>query len=1210
MSDNGHIEIYDSIFERNTGGLNPDAEGEFRGGALKFQNGATIGLYSSSFINNTGKYGGSVYAFENTVVSGEDLIFEGNVADMGGAIYSSESKILCDSCTFRNNQAKIRGGAIDLTGGTFASEGLTVMDNVAPLGGGLAFENTEVEIFSGTFTTNIAEGEESHGGGVYLLDVSYFNADDWTCQYNTAVKGGGVYAQGSSLKMKKSIFESNQVTDEGAGLYLEKSDLRGDDLQFQTNEATKGSGLAIHSETIVTLSNSQFNGNIGKEAGAVFLTSKATLNGESLVFKDNVVGSAPVNEGLLLRSLTSMKRNADEGLGAGLTVTGEGSATLTSAQFENNEGFAAGGAVAVIDAALTCKDAITFKSNRAPMAGGIYLQNATADLSDVVFEANEATGTTYGGGALLLVRQSTAKGEQLQFIENHSSKSGGGVAVTGASFSASHSQWISNVADERGAGLAVIGPDNIIELTESEFRSNVATQNGGGMIYDGSGSFVLSNVIFGENKASTGAGMYAKSSVMEMKSMTFTNNNADSEGGGLYAVTTNISVSDSTFDGNTANRGAGLQIQECGKSTLSKITFTKNTAAAEGGGCLVTKSALDAADLMFDGNAANRGAGIYISANVQVKVSKCTFKNNNAKADGGGWYCTKSILTASDLTFAANAANRGAGMYVQENNQSTLSSILFNNNVATGEGGGWYAYKAKAETTDMFFDKNVAEQGAGCFVKESQLSLTHPSFTNNIAKSEGGGLMVSDMKKLVLQNFVLNANQGYSCGGVNVLHSSNVQFTKGNFTKNQADDHGGAFCIETSNAVQFQSVSMESNVGTYGGAAFIKLSQCNIKDATFSKNSALRHGGGINALSATLAISSITFDQNTAHFGGGIYSQESTLSLDSCTFTQNVGKDTGGGLTCLMETNMTGSSLKFLHNRATMGAGAVFSESEGHLIQGEFTENEAEYDGGALSITSESSFYGEDLIIQKNTAEKGAAIFADFRSGVTLKDSTISENKAQKDGSGLFASLTESLRWEDVLFEKNVAGRNGGLYLRDVSNTSFFKTQFLQNVALNGAAMFALNSNVIQTEKCIFSENSATERGAAVYSDDVEFMDNGSEFQSNMAHEGGAVFASKPRSSTWKQTLFDKNSATTNGGAISVVTNMSSSILIVEQSRFYNSHAYQGGISIPFAAFGIKFRSRRSVLQKKRTIQRTLFRKIFIRIMQTRHFHPRNGNDW
>jgi hypothetical protein len=146
----------------------------------------------------------------------------------GGKLILGYGAVIMD-----NNNANISednekyGGGVRVFGGQLLMEsGSEISGNkTARRGGGGVFvgvnaEESKASSFTmegGTISHNIASGDGSHGGGVYIDGTSTFIMESGTISYNEAASSGGGVGMGNSFTMKGGTISYNVSKGQGGG---------------------------------------------------------------------------------------------------------------------------------------------------------------------------------------------------------------------------------------------------------------------------------------------------------------------------------------------------------------------------------------------------------------------------------------------------------------------------------------------------------------------------------------------------------------------------------------------------------------------------------------------------------------------------------------------------------------------------------------------------------------------------------------------------------------------------------------------------------------------------------------------------------------------------------------------------------------------------------------------------------------------------------
>lgn len=180
--------------------------------------------------NTASKFGGGIFVKENAKVSMTNGVISENGAEKGGGIYSNDgSKVTISGGEIIGNTATDVGGGIysyyseiEISGGTI---GKTDNPNSALKGGGIYTEGSNSEnkssltILDGNVSNNSATED---GGGIYAGSNSTVTMSGGEISLNTAnTKGGGVYMNSGSSVIISGTLKDNVCTELGysSGIY-------------------------------------------------------------------------------------------------------------------------------------------------------------------------------------------------------------------------------------------------------------------------------------------------------------------------------------------------------------------------------------------------------------------------------------------------------------------------------------------------------------------------------------------------------------------------------------------------------------------------------------------------------------------------------------------------------------------------------------------------------------------------------------------------------------------------------------------------------------------------------------------------------------------------------------------------------------------------------------------------------------------------------
>ncbi|TMC56118.1 MAG: hypothetical protein E6J26_07495 [Chloroflexi bacterium] len=331
----------------------------------------------------------------------------------------------------------------------------------------------------------------------------------------------------------------------------------------------------------------------------------------------------------------------------------------------------------------------TLKKNMGGSAGAMFINNsnARAQVSNSVFNANQALNTTTGyGGAIWVGAQAKLTVVDGRFTGN-SAQFGGALYVT-------------------QGGTATLSSQLSVDFEQMKFDDNLVTYGGagcggggtcsaGGAIYS-EGDLTINSVVFNHNQTPLitplvgNGGAIASRGTLRMYNDEFIFNSARF-GGALYvgplagaalgSVRTTIDAT--TFDLNSATvlGGALYTAGYTSVVTATQVVFHRNTASDGGGGVARYESNLRLVDSSFtDNHAATAGGGLYVASGGtdpgQVFVRSVTFSGNQtsggnhgggiANGFSGAFFPNGGVVSLNSVTVFSNTNGIfNAGLSVQ-----------------------------------------------------------------------------------------------------------------------------------------------------------------------------------------------------------------------------------------------------------------------------------------------------------------------------------------------------------------------------------------------------------------------------------------------------------------------------------------------------------------------------------------------------------------
>ncbi len=477
-----------------------------------------------------------------------------------------------------------------------------------------------------------------------------------------------------------------------------------------------------------------------------------------------------------------------------------------------------------------------------------------------------------------------------------------------------------------GGGMYNRKSENII-LENITFDSNAASERGGG-IYNYSSRATLSGVLFKKNNAEElGGGMNNYDSHITLTDVDFIENSSLDRGGGVYSYATNITINRANFLGNTAESGGGMMNSANSNAVVTHATFENNHALERAGAVYNYKSDPSFSDTTFKGNTAlNFGGGAMFNSASNTELTNVSFTENSTDLYGGAIINSGGIPKLTNVSFSRNSAQRGGGMYNFDRSKPILENVLFSMNTADSRGGGMYSADDECDfkLTDVTFSQNFAgEDGGGMFMGGSSPILTHVTFTENTSALHGGGFYNSGGSP-TLNNVTFIDNKAVNGGGMNNRNGTPT-LTDVTFSNNTAQERGGGI-YNYLGSPKLSNINLTENyAGELGGGMFSSESTPNLFNVQISDNNAGSFGGGIYNGGSDAILANITLSKNSAQErGGAIYNNGSDPNLTNVTISANA-SEIGGGIYNSENSNPTLTNVTLVHNSASVDGGGIYN---------------------------------------------------------------------------------------------------------------------------------------------------------------------------------------------------------------------------------------------------------------------------------------------
>ena len=1028
------------------------------------------------------------------------------------------------------------------------------------------------------------EGPVSFGPAIFF-DMGYF-ADNWKSTAKLII-GDGVQ------------FRNTESVGDGAGGAVRTAHgivEIGNNVGFIN--CTGGSGGGLYSESFTTIGdNVVFEGNKGRRGGALNVVDDYE---DYLTDPDYASGARRVKY-VHIGKNALFKNNSVELLGSGGN----------------------GGAIEVQSGELSIDDGATFKGNTSKSTGGAIAVcdwspqlPAKAVLGSAAFTQNSAG--SYGGA---IINEGDVRfNGPVSFVENTAGKIGGAVCNLNTLNMAAESTFFKNTAGV-GGGLYNEG---IVSLGKAFFIENAAA-DGGGAVFNVHQLTFADGAVFSGNSATDGGAVYndfsedkdgnavSAGSLAFNGGARFTGNTASGLGGAIYntrSITLNPGAGQEiVFSGNTDSTGSNaifmgdgssLDITGDGKVVFNDALSSQSATPAlkkTGSGELLLNASMDG----FLGTASFEGGLTSIAekwliknlitiAGGKLKMSEFSFASQDAEnaVTGGKLVLAGGILETGTGQIFANGLNA-------EGDARNPGSVKLN-------GDNWSFDSGLIAFDDAKYNLTYA-QAAALLLGASNVGA-EASGSGSAKEITFTGTYVNIPNPGLLSPYYYTGNKSDAASDGTVggwLDSSGVPIAIADVITVKTDPGQASEYRFLSGVYDGSKTSDASD--TY--ACLIHGGDSGVRVTSDGPLTIQNWGTGLMPYHASVASSSgeILFGDNVSLLnnhsagdatkgGGAIFSKKGVAFGDNAVLSGNStalaigGGGYGGGAIFLDGKGAVrfGKNAVIANNESYHYGGAIYSlgsvsMGEGAIVRG----NTTSYMGGAIAVTGALSL-GTGSVVESNQAQAGGAVYSTGQ--VSATGTTFRKNVATSNYGGGIYSAGGSIVLVDSRMEENKAAGGGAVLLAGGGTASVTDTTFAANTATNGGAFFIDKNGMLTTTSgeagsdagTLFEGNSATTNGGAVYvQNGAVDLGSGTRLQGNQAVKGGAIYALGGKDASAKLTfadaVFGKNSGTYGGAVYSSASvggtvNVAASDVVFEGNTATSGGAvYLGGSGTSDIAF-------------------------------------------
>eukprot|EP00760_Papus_ankaliazontas_P037930 PhM_4_TR8790/c5_g1_i1/m.102304 len=458
--------------------------------------------------------GGCIHIESLTSVQSELDIIGGNLthckaAQSGGALQSEASYVSLTNVTIEHANARSAGGAFALGSSDVFLINVTVTDARAYFGGGCVSAHGTKDTFVSLENVRFDRcASTTSGGGVSATNIMFVakNVSLYKCESNghggafyffqcdvsvlasqivdsTAMRGGAVSLEASTLTWVDSLIASCTARTDGAGFFInEASAVWLQNVEFQHVSTTIGDGGGIQAIGMsqVHLSNVTAR-HMFANRGAFLSVVGANVTMESVFTRDTLAFSEAGAIACRGQHSNVLSRNL--------------SISLSMCKWR-------GGAILLEDGCRASLDHTTILSSQAyGSGGGIYVASTAAEVVIRDLVAVDCKSFASGGALFSSLAGLRISGVVTQHCT--ATEFGGSVyAISGGEFSN-----MTLVASSARDGGAFAG--RAFKVTQLSVTGAKAYNRGGGMyIFHGGSRFAVENVIISTSNASDGGGIY------------------------------------------------------------------------------------------------------------------------------------------------------------------------------------------------------------------------------------------------------------------------------------------------------------------------------------------------------------------------------------------------------------------------------------------------------------------------------------------------------------------------------------------------------------------------------------------------------------------------------------------------------------------------------------------------------------------------------
>lgn len=381
-------------------------------------------------------------------------------------------------------------------------------------------------------------------------------------------------------------------------------------------------------------------------------------------------------------------------------------------------------------------------------------------------------------------------------------------------------------------------------------------------------------------------------------------------------------------------------------------------------------------------------------------------------------------------------------------------------------------------------------------------------------------------------------DKGTVNGGAIFAVNSNITFQSCNFTNTHAVGNGGSIFL-SGGTINFawDNVFTNCTSKSNGGALFLAgTGYTKLHNLTFVNCNASTHGGTIFGTGAYFDIDMNHFINSTSGVDGGTFYINGDLKLHNSDVDRSyAGRD--GGLIHIENGTLYFGLLTLTDNHAGRDGGAVYGTNItfNHTSNIYFYNNTAGRDGGVFYFNNVTTNKGVVTTANNNSAGRYGGIYYISNTNFTLQN--LDSNISNATFGGVLYALNSTINMQTANINNSNASRDGGIiYCENTNFTSLSNFRTINSTAVNGGAMYFLNSTATVSNGASFTNSKAEENGGMIYCENSTYHSSGNVPYVNgtAGNNGGAIYATANSEVSLNETPLNTNTAGNNGGGIYV----------------------------------------------------------------------------